>query len=125
MVKRNIIFICIFIFIIVFGIIETNYINNQFEYLNAELDVAIEYAENNAGETDTIDKLIEWWHSKKKILNSFITHNEIKDIDSLLSETRSFINTGNFDLALSRLEKLKVYAVNIPKNFAPHFENIF
>lgn len=125
MVKRSIVFTIIFILIITFGILETNYINNQFSYLNQELDQAIESVKTESTQTDIIDKIIEWWHGERKKLNSFIPHNEIKEIDALLSETRSFINTGNFNIALSRLEKLKNYAANIPNSFAPHFENIF
>lgn len=125
MVNKGIIVALVLGVLLTVGIVETNYINRQFSYFFTQLESVEQQAKANDNDTDNIDTIISWWHAQKKKLNSFIPHNEIKEIDSLLAEAKSFMVSEDFNLALSRLAKLKNYAINIPNNFTPHFENIF
>lgn len=123
--SKNIILIAFFSAVIVLGVIEMNYVQSQFKFFEQQLEQASQQVIDEDSDTHHIDEIVQWWRQQKKTFHSFIPHNEIKDIDSLLMETRSFIISERFDLARARLEKLLSYAKNIPGTFSPHFENIF
>ena len=67
----------------------------------------------------------KWWIQKKSKLHAYIPHNEIKDIDHWLAESVSLVQTGDYDLALSKIEVLRELCEHIPGTFRITFENIF
>ena len=67
----------------------------------------------------------KWWLNKKRTLNSYIPHDDIKDVDTLLAESVNLIHTKSFNLALAKLEVLIELCEHIPHSFSFKTENIF
>lgn len=66
----------------------------------------------------------ELWETEKKNLHSVIPHNDISYIDYWMGEAVSYIETKNFDDALSKIEVLITICEQIPQTYSVSLENI-
>lgn len=113
--------------ILLFGaaIGESYFVDNQFGRLNIALAALEEKVrEENATRTDaeTVQTL---WNEEKRKLHAVIPHNDISYIDYWLGEAVSYIETKNYDDALSKVEVLITVCKQIPKTYSISFENVF
>ena len=60
----------------------------------------------------------------EKNLHSVIPHNDISYIDYWMGEAVSYIETKNFDDALSKIEVLITICEQIPQTYSVSLENI-
>ena len=65
------------------------------------------------------------WTDKKSRLQVLLPHNDISYIDYWLSEACGLIYTGQYELALGKIEVLKEIAKNLPDAYSLTLENIF
>ena len=65
------------------------------------------------------------WQNKKKVMHIFVPHNDIGYIDYWLGEAVSYIETKNFDDALSKIQVLISIFDQIPEVYALNLQNIF
>ncbi len=104
---------------------ESYFVNRQFGRLDTALDALEEKVrEENATRTDaeTVQTL---WNEEKRKLHAVIPHNDISYIDYWLGEAVSYIETKNYDDALSKVEVLITVCKQIPKTYSISFENVF
>ena len=104
---------------------ESYFVDNQFGRLNIALAALEEKVrEENATRTDaeTVQTL---WNEEKRKLHAVIPHNDISYIDYWLGEAVSYIETKNYDDALSKVEVLITVCKQIPKTYSISFENVF
>ena len=64
------------------------------------------------------------WQNKKKILHIFIPHNDIGYIDYWMGEATSYIESKNFDHALSKIQVLLDIFEQIPELYSLSLQNI-
>lgn len=104
---------------------ESYFVNRQFGRLDTALAALEEKVrEENATRTDaeTVQTL---WNEEKRKLHAVIPHNDISYIDYWLGEAVSYIETKNYDDALSKVEVLITVCKQIPKTYSISFENVF
>ena len=104
---------------------ESYFVNRQFGRLDTALAALEEKVrEENATRTDaeTVQTL---WNEEKRKLHAVIPHNDISYIDYWLGEAVSYIETKNYDDALSKGEVLLTVCKQIPKTYSISFENVF
>ena len=104
---------------------ESYFVNRQFGRLDtAPAALEEKVREENATRTDaeTVQTL---WNEEKRKLHAVIPHNDISYIDYWLGEAVSYIETKNYDDALSKVEVLLTVCKQIPKTYSISFENVF
>jgi hypothetical protein len=125
MVKSTIALIVVLIIIFGASYFENKYIKSKFEYFDKSLDEIIADTENKTDASEKLDSLIDWWKKEKHILHAFIPHNEIRELDGIMTESKSFIKSAYFDSAAARLKKLDDLIISIPDNYSFSLGNIF
>ena len=125
MVKSFISIICVAIILGIGAIWENHFINTKFEDFSQNISVVYQKVDQKTATMDDVYALQKNWLSKKKLLHSFIPHNEIKEVDLWLAETATLVRDKQWEDAISKLEVLKELAEQIPKTFSISFANIF
>ena len=106
------------------AIFENYYVSAQFDkFGDALAELEIKVREERASRTDA-DAVRELWESEKKNLHSVIPHNDISYIDYWMGEAVSYIETKNFDDALSKIEVLITICEQVPQTYSVSLENI-
>lgn len=107
------------------AVFELFYVNEQFDKFEEALSsLELKVREESANRKDAEAVKILWEHEKKN-LHVVIPHNDISYIDYWLGEAVSYIETKNFDDALSKIEVLVTICRQIPQTYGVTFENIF
>lgn len=112
------------ILIICGGIIEQVNLNKNFDTLLLKLEDVSQKIEDETAKEEDMTEISKWWNDLKTIMHTYLPHSEIKEIDFWLSETGSYIATGNFDHARAKIKTLITIAKAIPKSFQLNLENI-
>lgn len=106
------------------AVFETFYVGAQFDKFGDALETLEgKVREENATRGDA-EAVRELWEAEKKNLHSVIPHNDISYIDYWMGEAVSYIETKNFDDALSKIEVLITICEQIPQTYSVSFENI-
>ena len=103
---------------------ENNFIKSKFEDFNSVLTVLYDKIDNETATQDDVYAVQKNWLSKKKVLHTFIPHNEIKEIDLWLSESATLVRDKEWKDAISKIEVLIELSEQIPKTFMLSLENI-
>ncbi|MDE7453033.1 MAG: DUF4363 family protein [Clostridia bacterium] len=101
------------------------YVNKQFEEFTAAIDTLYKKVEDETANREDGYAVKQMWLDKKSKLHIFLPHNDISYVDYWLNETCGLIYTGEYDLALGKLEVLKEIASTLPDSYAVKLENIF
>ena len=125
MVKSIISLISVCIILVVGAVLETNFINKEFNDFHDVLDVAYEKVLNQTAVEDDVYAVQNNWLDKKAKLHAFIPHNDIKEIDLWIAETVTLVRDKEWHDAISKIEVLKELTEQIPKTFIISFSNIF
>lgn len=105
--------------------IEQRSIGKDFQTFDAILYTLQNKTEDGDAESEDVLAVQKWWIRKKSRLHAYIPHNDIKEIDHWLAETVSLVHSGDYALALSKIEVLRELCEHIPGTFRITFENIF
>lgn len=100
-------------------------VQREFTAFDTVLETLYEKTEQHTANKEDVLSVQKWWVKKKDSLHAYLPHNDIKEIDHWLSEAVSLVKTGEYDLALSKIEVLRELCEHIPGTFAIKFENIF
>jgi hypothetical protein len=106
------------------AILETRFINKQFDDFHYVLEVLYEKVDNECATIDDVYAVQQNWLKKKKSLHVFIPHTEIKEVDLWLSESATLVRDKEWEDAISKIEVLKELAEQIPKTFSLKLENV-
>ena len=101
------------------------YVNKQFDEFTAAIDTLYKKVEDETANREDGYAVKEMWLDKKSKLHVFLPHNDISYVDYWLNEACGLIYTGDYDLALGKLEVLKEIASALPDSYAVKLENIF
>jgi hypothetical protein len=100
------------------------YINKEFDEFYSALDTLYDKVENEQANREDAYSVKQMWANKKEHLHIFIPHNDISYVDYWLNEACALIYTGNYDLALGKVEVLKEIAKNLPNSYSINLENV-
>lgn len=101
------------------------YIGGQLENFHAALETLYDKIETKTATREDGYAVREMWADKKSKLHIFIPHNDISYIDYWLSEACALVYTGQYDLALGKVEVLLEITKNLPDAYSVKLENIF
>ena len=106
------------------AVFETFYVGAQFDKFGTALEtLEVKVREESATRGDA-EAVRELWERENMNLHSVIPHNDISYIDYWMGEAVSYIETKNFDDALSKIEVLITICEQIPQTYSVSFENI-
>ena len=124
MVKTIISILVVASLLIVGSIYEHTFVSKQFKEFNQVLTVLYEKIDDNTATQDDVYAVQKNWLSKKKVLHTFIPHNDIKEIDLWLSESATLVRDKEWQDAISKIEVLIELSEQVPKTFVLSWENI-
>lgn len=101
------------------------YIRGQFTDFNVAVETLYDKVENRTANREDAYAVKNLWAQKKENLHVFIPHNDISYIDYWIGECCGLIYTGNYDLALGKLEVLTEITRNLPDAYCVKLENVF
>ncbi len=101
------------------------YMRNQFTEFHDALDTLYSKVENKTANREDGYAVRQMWTEKKSKLHIFMPHNDISYVDYWLSEACGLIYTGQYDLALGKIEVLQEITKNLPDGYRLKLENIF
>lgn len=101
------------------------YLHRQFDEFHRAVDTLYDKVEDGTANREDAYAVRELWLDKKSRLHVFIPHNDISYIDYWLNETCGLIYTGNYDLALGKVEVLREIAHALPDAYTVRLENVF
>ena len=124
MVKSIVSMLCVVILLIIVAVFESRFINKQFDDFSNVLEVLYQKIDDNSAVQDDVYAVQKNWLSKKKVLHTFIPHNDIKEIDLWLSESATLVRDKEWQDAISKIEVLIELSEQVPKTFVLSWENI-
>lgn len=101
------------------------YLNRQFDEFSAAVEALYEKVDDRVATVADGDAVRTLWDDKKSKLHVIVPHNDISYIDYWLSECCGLLKNGEYELALGKVEVLKVISENLPDAYSIKFENIF
>lgn len=105
-------------------VFEQIYVSNTFKEFKENTVKVYDLTKSGRATSDDVVDLQDYWYGKKKILHIFIPHNDIKEIDLWLAESRVLVEEEKFEDALSKLDVVIELTEQIPKTFLIKIENI-
>lgn len=131
MVKKWIIIIFIVALLGVSCVLENNYINNSFMFIEEKLlgfKTTIENLDEENIDSNTnveyIENLHEQWHGKLKGLKCLIWHSGIKDVEVGLSRIKTYTKENDKTETLAEINSLIDYIQHYSEDFTISIENI-
>ena len=106
MKKEIIISVVILILVIILDIITQRYTNTTMYEISQELTkIREDLFEERIGDVDSkIDRVIEDWNKYKEKLMIFIEHDELEKVEMYVLETKSYIETKQYDMGIQSLD---------------------
>ena len=101
------------------------YVEEQFEQFSEALEALYDKIEDGVATREDATAVRTMWNDKRDKLHILLPHNDVSYIDYWLSEACGLLYTGEYALALPKIEVLIEIAKNLPKGYAPSLENIF
>lgn len=127
MYKELAICIVLIIFIFIGDNITQKYTQQSIENLTNELEQLEQNLKN--GEKEEAEKkteeINENWEKMHNKLAYYIEHDELEKVETYFTTFQSFTRTGNYDLAISELEKTIFVLDHITDKYSFNLENIF
>ena len=127
MYKEMIISIILVILIFVGEFVTQNYTKKGIDSIKDELQ-QLKLSLNNNNEEDAkeqVEEVYNNWEQKNKRLSFYIEHEELEEVETNLTVCRSFTQTGNYDLAISELERTVFVLEHIVDKYSFNLQNIF
>jgi uncharacterized membrane protein YgaE (UPF0421/DUF939 family) len=124
------IWICIIIVAIIISldIVMQNYTKKSTDEIISDLEKINVALKTQQTEEDLKHKLIEIkekWKEKNSILAYYIEHNELEKVETNLTSMISYIETGEYNLALDKIETNIFVLKHIKDKYQLSLENIF
>lgn len=127
MYKELAICIILIIFIFVGDRITQNYTQKSIETLTNELDQLQQNLANQEAEEaqKKVEEINDKWEKMHNKLAYYIEHDELEKVETYFTACKSFIQTQNYDLAISELKKTTFVLDHITDKYSFNLENIF
>ena len=126
MFKEVMISIIIIVLIFSLDIITQTYTMASVAETSSELDNLKGKIENQNNNLDIdIDKISNDWEKRRQKLSYFIEHDELEKVETNLTNIKSYIESAEFNMAISSIDEAKFILEHIKEKNAFNLENIF
>ena len=126
MFKEVMISIIIIVLIFSLDIITQTYTMASVAETSSELDNLKGKIENQNDNLDiNIDKISSNWEKRRQKLSYFIEHDELEKVETNLTNIKSYIESAEFNMAISSIDEAKFILEHIKEKNAFNLENIF
>lgn len=126
MFKEVMISIIIIVLIFSLDIITQTYTMASVAETSSELDNLKGKIENQNNNLDiNIDKISSNWEKRRQKLSYFIEHDELEKVETNLTNIKSYIESAEFNMAISSIDEAKFILEHIKEKNAFNLENIF
>ena len=131
MAKKWAVMIGIIFVIVVVCIIESNFIQNSFDFLLQKMDY-VEAKINEDGDNintsenvELLENIHSKWREKSNILKMIVWHTGIKEVEVNLSRIKSYVEENNSEEALVEIHQLQDFSKHYKEDFVITLANIF
>lgn len=107
------------------AIFEQVYLKRTFSDLKTHFTSIYEKLEDETATEEDVEKIQDYWISKKRTLHSFISHNDLKEFDLWIAEAVAYVKLNDYKEAKTKIEVAIELTEQIPMGYFPRFENIF
>ena len=107
------------------SVFEIYYVNNTFDLLTEVLLTLHDKTEAQKSTFEDGTAVRQLWEEKKEILQIWLPHTALQEVDYQLYEAVGFICVRDYKNALPKLEVVLGMCQNIPQAYSLGFENIF
>ena len=112
--KKVVVALLMLVLIVTAGIIEHNYIEKTFSELDEKLgDIEQEIHLESDKALELTNQLIDWWESKRKVMELFTFSPDLRAFSVALAEQKGSLECGDFNNALSKCESLYSLSKNL------------
>lgn len=126
MFKEVMISIIIIVLIFSLDIITQTYTMASVAETSSELNNLKGKIENQNNNLDIdIDKISNNWEKRRQKLSYFIEHDELEKVETNLTNIKSYIESAEFNMAISSIDEAKFILEHIKEKNAFNLENIF
>lgn len=127
MYKELVISIILVILIVIGDLITQNYTKKNVSFFTSELEILKQSLINKDSKTaqEEAEKISNKWEQVHEKLAYYIEHDELEKVETDFTACKSFINTGNYDLAMSELDKTVFVLEHITDKYSFNLQNIF
>ena len=101
------------------------FVKTRFQKMDAALLVLEEKTLARRASADDGEAVKALWDSEKRKLHIVIPHSDISYIDYWLSEAIGYLETENYEHALSKIRVLVNICRQLPRTYTVDFENVF
>lgn len=122
--KNILIPILVLLFLVGAGIAEALIVNNIFDEFVAETDKLIELAKKEELTQEQFDRYDKMWYDVREKCEFFLPHNDVYELNLRVSETKGYVETGDFDSCLVQLEVVKRLAMYVRHLAEPKLRHI-
>lgn len=112
--KKVVVALLMLVLIVTAGIIEHNYIEKTFSELDEKLgEIEQEIHLESDKALELTNQLIDWWESKRKVMELFTFSPDLRAFSVALAEQKGSLECGDFNNALSKCESLYSLSKNL------------
>ena len=122
--KNILIPILVLLFLVGAGIAEALIVNNIFDEFVAETDKVIELAKKEELTQEQFDRYDKMWYDVREKCEFFLPHNDVYELNLRVSETKGYVETGDFDSCLVQLEVVRRLAMYVRHLAEPKLRHI-
>ena len=130
MLKKYIAIIIFVVSIVLAGFFESHYIVTSFDFLENELYLFAEQMQYDTENIDTeenivaINQIRKKWQDQTQLLEIFVWHTIIKEIENSLSRITSYVKQNDFKEAYTELNSLIDYSEYYSQDYRFSFQNV-
>lgn len=129
MAKKWVVMSIITLLIVSLCVLESNYIQDSFEFLLdnlnvIEMNISVDGDINTVGNIKALNDLHEQWRNKTKYLKMIVWHTGMKEVEINLSRIQSYVEINNQEEALVELHALQDFSRHYKDDFTITIENI-
>lgn len=122
-----IICIVLVILIIIGDIVTQRYTKNTVDFITEELKILKQGLQENSEEAidEQLNKIDKKWHEVHDKLAYYIEHDELEKVETDFTACKSLANTGEYNQAISELERMSYILEHITDKYSFNLVNIF
>ena len=107
------------------SILEGIYVQENFALIEETIQSLYEKTEDGTATHEDGEAVETFWQSHKKKMHMILPHTAVQNIDFELNEALGYLDQGNFQDALPKMEVLLQLTEVVRQNYSLRIENIF
>ena len=110
--------------ILVAGIFEVVYVNQEYAKVEQQCKVLLDKAKDKTLTTNEFDDFYKNWHDLREKSELFLPHVDVYEINLRISESKALLDNGDFEMVYAQLEIAHNLLQYIPNMMIPSLKHI-